>query len=344
MNEFSYTITSTDPNDYSRINVNLVGPFTEQIEFMITNLTTMCSFNVLTNDDYIKISYKDMVWTIFMYEISEIDKSKLTVLLNDRFKNIWAVGYGARSRLTIGTDAPFVIEDMSYNLSLVTGFYNAKFPIKSTEEYCYSFVVEHFQPTKFTTADYLEIDGIRNYFDNNFEIVSKYTLPVTLQSLQPDYMLPTQLVDETTIVNIRSNKDFAITAASPLLKKILKIYEFPTKSFRYSYTDAPSSGYFHLTPMLYLISNLGIPHYTYTDQNGINQRILMKIINRFKHGMPIAAFNIEYYSTINTSALSEAWFQLVDANFQPVKLLSPMYISAVAIGVEKKTEKIYLKE
>ena len=115
MNEYSYTFTSTDPDDYSRINVNLVGPFTEQIEFMITNLTTTCSFNVLTNDDYIKISYKDEVWTIHMHEISEIDKSTLTVLLNDKFKNIWAVGYGARSRLTIGTDAPFIIEDMSYN-------------------------------------------------------------------------------------------------------------------------------------------------------------------------------------------------------------------------------------
>jgi hypothetical protein len=59
----------------------------------------------------------------------------------------------------------------------------------------------------------------------------------------------------------------------------------------------------------------------------------MEINNRFVHGMPINAFNMEFSSTVNTSVLSDATFQLVDANFKPVKLLSPLYISACSMGV-----------
>jgi hypothetical protein len=37
---------------------------------------------------------------------------------------------------------------------------------------------------------------------------------------------------------------------------------------------------------------------------------------------------------VNSNSLSDIWFQLVDANMRPIKLLSPMYISAHADGYE----------
>jgi hypothetical protein len=37
---------------------------------------------------------------------------------------------------------------------------------------------------------------------------------------------------------------------------------------------------------------------------------------------------------VTSNSLSDVWFQLVDANMKPIKLLSPMYISAFADGYE----------
>ena len=91
--------------------------------------------------------------------------------------------------------------------------------------------------------------------------------------------------------------------------KIIRIYRF----------RSPSVGFYQLTPILYLISNLGIAHHSYNDYNSTNQKILMKIDNYFAQGFPIIANNYEFSSIVSTSALSEAWFQLVDANFVPVR-------------------------
>ena len=68
------------------------------------------------------------------------------------------------------------------------------------------------------------------------------------------------------------------------------------------------------------------------------KKILMEINNYFINGFPIVCRNYEFSSIINSSALSNAWFKLVDAFFQPVKLLSPMYLSAIAKGIESKKE------
>ena len=59
----------------------------------------------------------------------------------------------------------------------------------------------------------------------------------------------------------------------------------------------------------------------------------MRINNFFIHGFPIICSNFEFTSTIESNDLSNVEFQLVDANFQPLKLHSPMYLSAIAHGL-----------
>ena len=47
----------------------------------------------------------------------------------------------------------------------------------------------------------------------------------------------------------------------------------------------------------------------------------------------IISFNYEFSSIIPSNALSDVTFQLGDANFNPVELLAPMYLMAVAIPI-----------
>ena len=55
MNDYNYTITSSNHHDYATIRENLISPRTELTEFMITKLTTTCSFVILDQSDYIDI-------------------------------------------------------------------------------------------------------------------------------------------------------------------------------------------------------------------------------------------------------------------------------------------------
>jgi hypothetical protein len=86
---------------------------------------------------------------------------------------------------------------------------------KSISEYSYSTTIDDFRSLKFTKLDFLEIDGIKKYFENDFEITLRLALPVTLQPLQPEYMLPTNFLEGSELLQLRSNRDFKITAASP---------------------------------------------------------------------------------------------------------------------------------
>jgi hypothetical protein len=100
---------------------------------------------------------------------------------------------------------------------------------------------------------------------------------------------------------------------------------------------ARSAGYMQLTPVMYLTSNIGTTVHSYIDKDMVNQKILMRINNHFISGTPIVCNNFEFTSKIPSNALTDCWFRLVDANFMPVKLLAPMYLSAIAIGIKDNT-------
>ena len=113
-----------------------------------------------------------------------------------------------------------------------------------------------------------------------------------------------------------------------------KIMGFENYHFFYQYYySAPAAGSFNLTPVLYLVSNIGAVCHTYKNGEYKNRRILMRMNNDFIHDFPITSYNYECSSIIPSNALSNVTFQLVDANFNPVKLLAPMYLMAVAIPI-----------
>ncbi|KAI5490048.1 hypothetical protein TVAGG3_0991400 [Trichomonas vaginalis G3] len=88
------------------------------------------------------------------------------------------------------------------------------------------------------------------------------------------------------------------------------------------------------TPILYIVSNLGSKCYSNVDRNYYDQKILMRINNTFSAGLPIVHSNAEFSALVNSNTLANINLTLVDANFVPVKLLCPMYISMTAESIE----------
>ncbi|KAI5516885.1 hypothetical protein TVAGG3_0498330 [Trichomonas vaginalis G3] len=101
------------------------------------------------------------------------------------------------------------------------------------------------------------------------------------------------------------------------------------------------------TPILYIVSNLGSKCYSNVDRNYYDQKILMRINNTFSAGLPIVHSNAEFSALVNSNTLANINLTLVDANFVPVKLLCPMYLSMTAESFELEDatgESIVLQE
>ena len=100
-----------------------------------------------------------------------------------------------------------------------------------------------------------------------------------------------------------------------------------------SYYFPPAAGSLNLRPVLYLVWNIEAVCHAFKNREYKNRRILMRINNNFIQDFQITSYNHEFSSIIPSNALSDVTFQLVDANFNPVKLLAPMYLMAVAIPI-----------
>jgi hypothetical protein len=87
-----------------------------------------------------------------------------------------------------------------------------------------------------------------------------------------------------------------------------------------------SVGFTLSTPVLYLMSNLGFNSYKNTQNNFTSNRILMRLNNSYTSEQPIICTNGDFQTIVNSADLSDIRFQLVDANFHEIDLLSPMYI------------------
>ena len=230
----SYTITSKDPLNYNTIRVNIDYPFEGYCSLLITNLTTKATFIVLDKNDYIEI---DGIKYFFKDEYSDISQVGFSEILNDVLSSTSCVSsIDNCGRLNIKSALEFEINDMSYNVKLLTGFYNDELPMKSKN----------------------------------------------------------------------------ITASSV--------------------------GYILLTPILYLISNLGSKDNNIikgsSDTSYSNHKIFMKVYNSFTSNYPIINSNGEFRSTLPVNSLSDVQFKLVDSNFKDVRLLTPMYLSIQIDSIE----------
>mgnify|MGYP007039318530 CR=1 FL=1 len=247
--QLDFTVASTNPEKYDRSNCNLTAPITQYATMIITSLTANCDILVLNKDDYIQINGKQYS---AKDDYTNLNQETYASLMNDLLK---VDGFGwsldNAKRLVITSRNNFTIENATYNVCLLCGFYNMKLPLY---------------------ADYDE--------DNNIYFV-----------------------------------------------------------------QANSVGYCLSTPILYLVSNVGMQSYRNANSEQISgSKIVMRLNNSFTAGFPIVVNNADFNTTILSNDLSCLEFTLVDAYLHEVKLLSPMFITihVSAVEEEKIMSDIYL--
>ena len=126
-----YTVCSIDPEHYNRINCNLTAPITRYSSLTVTSLTANADIVVLNEDDYITIDNKRYS---LKTDYCNLNSETLASLLNNLFTlnelNI-NVRIDEARRFVFTSNKSFVINSMTYNYKLITGFYNTTFPINS---------------------------------------------------------------------------------------------------------------------------------------------------------------------------------------------------------------------
>lgn len=138
-----YTVSSTDPNNYNKIFCNLTAPPTKYSIMTITCLTTNCNIIVLNKDDYIiindiKYQFKDNYTNINLEAFIELlkDLTQNDVAADGEINPLSLNGIDFyidnTSRLYFFSERPFVINDASYNVKLITGIYHQNLPLTSS--------------------------------------------------------------------------------------------------------------------------------------------------------------------------------------------------------------------
>ncbi len=128
-NSLDYTVCSTNPEHYNRINCNLTAPITRYSSLTVTCLTANCDIIVLNEDDYITIDGKRYS---LKTDYCNLNAETLAALLNDLFTQnelTIDVNIDNARRFVFTASNSFTINTMTYNYQLITGFYNTSFPI-----------------------------------------------------------------------------------------------------------------------------------------------------------------------------------------------------------------------
>ena len=128
-NSLDYTVCSTDCEHYNRINCNLTAPITRYASMTVTCLTANCDIVVLNEDDYITINGKRYS---LKTDYCNLNVETLAALLNNLFKQnelTLSVRIDESQRFVISDSKSFVVNSMTYNYTLITGFYNTSFPV-----------------------------------------------------------------------------------------------------------------------------------------------------------------------------------------------------------------------
>ena len=98
--------------------------------------------------------------------------------------------------------------------------------------YGYISAFKDFKSLEFSNDDFLEIDGIREYFSHSIKIADRSTLPYILQSLQLKYMGETEFYKDTNLLVLSSKQECKIKDASKTIKRIIDIDKLPVISLR----------------------------------------------------------------------------------------------------------------
>ena len=150
----------------------------------------------------------------------------------------------------------------------------------------------------------------------------------------------TLAADDLGRYKFSSSSTFSIVGMSYALQQTLGFYykkdistespiECVEEDSTYSIT-AKAIGYNNLSPVWYLLSNLGSPNIVsslYSPYESYYPSIAMKIMNQFSADQILQYTNSDFMSISQASALSNLRVKLVDVNLHPVKLLSPLFVT-----------------
>lgn len=180
-----YTVSSTDPNNYNKIFCNLTAPPTKYSIMTITCLTTNCNIIVLNKDDYIiindiKYQFKDNYTNINLEAFIELlkDLTQNHFVAEGEINPLSLNGIDFyidnTSRLYFYSERPFVINDASYNVKLITGIYHQNLPLTSsfnpeTDKYYVQAISSGFNlltPVKYLCSN-IAIKSYRNADDSS---------------------------------------------------------------------------------------------------------------------------------------------------------------------------------
>ena len=126
-----YTVQSHDHEHYNRVIAKLPTPITQYSSFIVSSLTANCDIVVLDKDDYIQINgVQYSLNRDFTSLNGESLAALMTTLFNEQNTNI-NMTIDSAGRCVFTSAQKFVIERMTYNFTLLTGFYNTTFPIYS---------------------------------------------------------------------------------------------------------------------------------------------------------------------------------------------------------------------
>ena len=192
--------------------------------------------------------------------------------------------------------------------------------------------------------DYIKF--VSNGHEILFEFEESYSdlNPESFSTLLDDFLKELGInckVDYTNRIRFTSESEFNLIDASYNVKTLLGIYDqtLPMTSNE-GVIQCPAVGHYLSTPILYLIGSIGGKCFIKEGEGYKNQRVLMRINNSFSANFPVIANNAEFKCYTLSNDLSNIDFELVDARFQKVKLLSPLYICGTIVG-DTAAETIY---
>ena len=196
----------------------------------------------------------------------------------------------------------------------------------------------------FSTDDYItfrtvdQISIIR--LEKSYKDRDESGLIADLNTLLETYSI-TLAADELGRYKFSCDRDFAIIGMSYAIQQTLGFYykkdisstnpiECNKESDSSYYITAKAIGYNNLSPVWYLLSNLGSPNIVaslYSPYEAYYPSIAMKIMNQFSADQILQYSNSDFMSVSQASALSNLRVKLVDVNLHPVKLLSPLFVT-----------------
>ena len=185
--------------------------------------------------------------------------------------------------------------------------------------------------------DYIDINGKEYYLNKSYTNLNSTSHSSLLTDLLKECKIIVS-VDHSNRLNFRKEYDaqFFIYGMSYNMKQITGMYNtpFPIRVDTKGGYSVQSVGFYLSTPILYLISNLGARCFQSKARNLSDQKVVMRINNSFMTNLPIISNNVEFTTLAVSNSLSDIVFKLVDANFRPIKLLSPIFISAIGEDIE----------